>query len=73
MSYEHIEHDIKQRIAQWDGGFGFYYIPFAVFYDCLEFAFEAGRDSIAELTYERDQLAETVADLQFEKRNGSDN
>jgi hypothetical protein len=50
MTYEQTEHEIKQRIAKYDGGCGMYYMPFELFDQCLQTAYKAGCLHGAEVT-----------------------
>jgi hypothetical protein len=85
MSYEFVEHQIKQCIEDRDGGCGMWYLPFAEFDCCLKLAYFAGQcdgatecqqkykevwgSRVAELVHENDKLRDRVADLQYELRS----
>jgi hypothetical protein len=62
LTYEQIEHQIKQLIAHRDGGFGMYYMPFELFDSCLRTAYKAGCLHGAEVTGRvvADAFAESV-------------
>jgi hypothetical protein len=73
MSYESVEHQIKQCIQERDAGYGYWYLPGCEFDSCLKLAYFAGQCEGATVcqrqvkeTFDKSVLGCTIAELTWE-------